>query len=182
MTTDTSEKGETFGGSPRPRGECASPSPASLRLKLRPCTPSYNHRINCCYPALMEAPILLLRPTSATGALLSRSDQVVRQAARAENTERAYLGHWDRFCSWAQEQGIDMPEGLEAALCEYLAHLAEKGRRMATIRQARAAIVKGAELAGWPRSGGSDVAETMRGPGPGPPPPGAPETGGSPSR
>ena len=34
---------------------------------------------------------------------------------------------------------------------------------MATIRQARAAIVKGAELAGWPRPGGSDVAETMLG-------------------
>ena len=34
---------------------------------------------------------------------------------------------------------------------------------MATIRQARAAIIKGAELAGWPRPEGSDVAETMRG-------------------
>ena len=34
---------------------------------------------------------------------------------------------------------------------------------MATIRRARAAIVKGAELAGWPRPGGSDVAETMLG-------------------
>ena len=34
---------------------------------------------------------------------------------------------------------------------------------MTTIRQARAAIVKGAELAGWPRPEGSDVAETMRG-------------------
>ena len=34
---------------------------------------------------------------------------------------------------------------------------------MATIRQARAAIVKGAEPTGWPRPEGSDVAETMRG-------------------
>ena len=34
---------------------------------------------------------------------------------------------------------------------------------MATIRQARAAIIKGAELAGWPQPDGSDVAETMRG-------------------
>ena len=34
---------------------------------------------------------------------------------------------------------------------------------MATIRQARAAIVKGAQLRKWPRPGGSDVAETMLG-------------------
>ena len=34
---------------------------------------------------------------------------------------------------------------------------------MATIRQARAAVVKGAELTGWPKPDGQDVAETMRG-------------------
>ena len=34
---------------------------------------------------------------------------------------------------------------------------------MATIRQARASIVRGAELAGWPRPDGSGVAEIMRG-------------------
>ena len=98
----------------------------------------------------------------APGAPLSRSDQV-RLAARARNTQRAYLGHWTRFHSWAQEQGLDLPEGLEAALCDYLVRLAEDGKRMATIRQARAAIIKGAELAGWPKPGGSGVAEMMRG-------------------
>ena len=69
----------------------------------------------------------------APGPPLSRSDQV-RQAARARNTQRAYLGHWTRFHRWAQEQGIDLPEGLEAALCDYLVRLAEDGKRMATIR------------------------------------------------
>ena len=98
----------------------------------------------------------------APGAPLSRSDQV-RQAARARNTQRAYLGHWTRFHSWAQEQGLDLPGGLEAALCDYLVRLAEDGKRMATIRQARAAIIRGADLAGWPRPGGSGVAEMMRG-------------------
>ena len=34
---------------------------------------------------------------------------------------------------------------------------------MATIRQARAAIVRGADLTGWPRPDGPDVAETVRG-------------------
>ena len=109
---------------------------------------------------------MLPQPVSVTGdapgAPLSRSDQV-RLAARARNTQRAYLGHWTRFHSWAQEQGLDLPGGLEAALCDYLVRLAEDGKRMATIRQARAAIIRGAELAGWPKSGGSGVAEMMRG-------------------
>ena len=95
---------------------------------------------------------MLPQPVPATGAPLSRSDQV-RQAARARNTQRAYLGHWTRFHSWAQEQGLDLPGDLEAALCDYLVRLAEDGKRMATIRQARAAIIKGAELAGWPKPG-----------------------------
>ena len=114
----------------------------------------------------MEAPILLPQPVPATGDApsppLSRSDQV-RQAARARNTQRAYLGHWTRFHSWAQEQGLDLPGGLEAGLCDYLVRLAEDGKRMATVRQARAAIIKGAELAGWPKPGGPGVAEMMRG-------------------
>ena len=98
----------------------------------------------------------------APGAPLSRSDQV-RLAAQARNTQRAYIGHWTRFHSWAQEQGLDLPGGLEAALCDYQVRLAEDGKRMATIRQARAAVIKGADLAGWPKPGGSGVAEMMRG-------------------
>ena len=105
---------------------------------------------------------MLPQPVPVTGAPLSRSDQV-RLAARAQNTQRAYLGHWTRFRSWAQEQGLDLPGGLEAALCDYLVRLAEDGKRMATIRQARAAIIKGTDLAGWPKPGGSGVAEMMRG-------------------
>ena len=76
---------------------------------------------------------------------------------------RAYLGHWTRFRSWAQEHGLDLPGGLEAALCDYLVRLAEDGKRMATIRQAWAAIIRGADLAGWPRSGGSSVASIRGG-------------------
>ena len=121
-----------------------------------------NPRINDSYPAFVEAPILLPQPLPATGAPLSRADQV-RRAARARNTVRAYYGHWGRFRCWAREQGLDLPEEMEAALCDYLVHLAEEGRRMATIRQARAAIVKGAQLRKWPRPEGSNVAETMLG-------------------
>ena len=106
---------------------------------------------------------MLPQPLPATGAPLSPGDQEVRRAARARNTQRAYHGHWRRFLVWALEQDLDLPDGLEDALSDYLVHLAEEGRRMATIRQARAAIIKGAQLAGWPRPAGSGVAETIRG-------------------
>ena len=105
---------------------------------------------------------MLLQPVPATGAPLSRGDQV-RQAARAQNTRRAYHGHWNRFLGWAREQGLNLPGNLEEALSDYLVHLAEEGKRMATVRQARAAIVRGAELTGWPRPDDPAVTETMRG-------------------
>ena len=100
-------------------------------------------------------------PTDAD-APLSRGERV-RQHARAHNTRRAYHGHWSRFLVWAREQGLSLPEDLEDALSDYLVRLAEDGKRMATIRQARAAIVRGADLTGWPRPDGPDVAETVRG-------------------
>ena len=88
----------------------------------------------------------MLSPTTSTTIAplspITLGDRV-RQAARARNTQRAYLGHWNRFLGWAREQGLDLPEDLETAFCDYLVHLAGEGRRMATIRQARAAIVKG---------------------------------------
>ena len=105
---------------------------------------------------------MLPEPLPATGAPLSRGDQV-RQHARAHNTRRAYHSHWNRFLGWAREQELSLPEDLEDALSDYLVHLAEEGKRMATIRQARAAIVRGADLTGWPKPEGSRVTETMRG-------------------
>ena len=105
---------------------------------------------------------MLSQPVQPPDIPVSRGDQV-RRHARAQNTRRAYHGHWNRFQAWAREQGLGLPDGLEDALSDYLIHLAEDGRRMTTIRQARAAIVKGAELTGWPRPGGPDIAETMRG-------------------
>ena len=105
---------------------------------------------------------MLSQTTYAPDIPIATGDQD-RQHARAQNTRRAYHGHWNRFQFWAREQAFDLPDGLEAALSDYLVHLAETGRRMATIRQARAAIVKGTELTGWPRPSGPGVAETMRG-------------------
>ena len=128
-----------------------------FRKQQYPCQPV------CLVPKRRQKAICLPSPQIYTyPCQLSRGDQV-RQAARARNTRRAYHGHWSRFLGWAQEQGLDLPNDLETGICDYLVRLAENGKRMATIRQARAAVVKGAELAGWPRPEGSDVAETMLG-------------------
>ena len=105
---------------------------------------------------------MLSQPVQPPDIPVSRADQV-RQHARANATNRAYRGHWTRFLVWALEQELDLPDGIQTILCNYLVHLAEEGRQMATIRQARASIVRGAELAGWPRPDGSGVAEIMRG-------------------
>ena len=104
---------------------------------------------------------MLYQTTSGPVVPITPGDRV-RQAARAETTNRAYLGHWNRFHAWAGTEGRSLPDDLEPALCDYLVHLAEEDKRMATIRQARAAVVKGAELAGWPRPG-LPLAETMQG-------------------
>ena len=67
------------------------------------------------------------------------------------------------FTAGPRSRGSTSPGAWEAALCDFLVRLAEDGKRMATIRQARAAIIKGADLAGWPKPGGPGVAEMMRG-------------------
>ena len=105
---------------------------------------------------------MLSQPVQPPDIPVSRGEQV-RQHARAQNTRRAYHDHWNRFLEWAREQAFALPDGLEDALSDYLVHLAGEGWRMSTVRQARAAIVKGAELMGWPRPDGPDIAETMRG-------------------
>ncbi len=130
--------------------------------RTAPLNPTLQTSDNCRCQAFEEVTILLSQLLQPPDIPASRGDQI-RQHARAQNTRRAYHGHWNRFLAWALEQELGLPDGLEAALSDYLVHPAEEGRRMATIRQARAAIVKGADLTGWPRPDGPEVAETMRG-------------------
>ena len=105
---------------------------------------------------------MLPQPVPVNGAPLSQSDQV-HLAARAQNTQRAYLGHWTRFRSWAQEQGLGRPR----AWRPLSATTWSAWRRTANA---------------WPPSGRpgrpSSRAPIWRGG----PDPGAPETGGTPPR
>ena len=79
---------------------------------------------------------MLPQPVPVTGPPLSRRDQV-RLAARARNTQRAYLGHWTRFHSWAQKQGLDLPGGLAAIRATAFTRRRTRGGHTETAEYAR---------------------------------------------
>ena len=74
-----------------------------------------------------------------------------RRPALKENTRRAYRQQWAAFTTWASAQGYpSLPAGEDATLAAYLTLLAGQGLALASIRQARGAVVKAHELAGFP--------------------------------
>jgi len=71
------------------------------------------------------------------------------EAAKAENTRRAYAADWADFCRWAALRGVSplpCPSGL---LCGYLAALADTGRSASTITRRAAAIAHQHRAAGF---------------------------------
>ena len=84
---------------------------------------------SCIVLILFPGSSILSSNSSGTSAVEARKSPTgVAFTMRDKCTQRAYLGHWTRFRSLSQEQGLDLPEGLEAALCDYLVRLAEDGR------------------------------------------------------
>ena len=73
----------------------------------------------------------------------------VSQAARA-NTRRAYRQQWAAFTTWASAQGYPSLPAADATLAAYLTLLAGQGLALASVRQARGAVVKAHQLAGFP--------------------------------
>ena len=72
------------------------------------------------------------------------------EQAAAPNTRRAYAGAWASFCAWAQDAGYPVLPATEEVLAAYLAQLAAQGRKLATLRLHRSAVVKAHRLAGHP--------------------------------
>ena len=86
----------------------------------------------------MEATVLTT--TSGAAPAVSTADQAriaaALEASCAANTTRAYRSGWAAWQRWAAEHGHQtMP-----AVAAYLAHRAEQGASVATVRMARAAI------------------------------------------
>jgi len=60
--------------------------------------------------------------------------------ARSPRTLRAYDGDWRRFCAWCQARGQAPYPAAPETIALYLTDLAERGRKISTVRRARAAI------------------------------------------
>ena len=80
------------------------------------------------------------------------------EQAAAPNTRRAYAGAWAAFTAWA----LASPAAQET-LAAYLGKLAGQGRKLATLRLHRAAVVKAHRLAGHPAPDGELVATVIKG-------------------
>ena len=86
----------------------------------------------------------------------------VSQAA-SENTRRAYRQQWAGFTTWASAQGYPSLPAADATLAAYLTLLAGQGFALASVRQARGAVVKAHQLAGFPTPAGPVTAAALRG-------------------
>ena len=64
------------------------------------------------------------------------------QSAHSPNTKRAYKADWQHIETWAREQGVTkLPFG-PGFVCAYIAHLAQSGYKVATIRRRLTTIGK----------------------------------------
>ena len=109
----------------------------------------------------------LSRPTNNALDALSAEDGsavalAVSQAA-SDNTRRAYRQQWAAFTTWASAQGYPSLPALDATLAAYLTLLAGQGQALASIRQARGAVVKAHQLAGFPSPAGPVTAAALLG-------------------
>jgi integrase len=72
------------------------------------------------------------------------------QAATAEATRRAYARQWRAFVAWCEAQQLEALPAQPGTVALYLSHLAESGRKVATVEQAAAAIAAAHRAAGHP--------------------------------
>ena len=70
--------------------------------------------------------------------------------AASENTRRAYRQQWAAFTTWATAQGYQSLPAQDETLAAYLTLLAGQGQALASVRQARGAVVKAHQLARFP--------------------------------
>jgi integrase len=88
-------------------------------------------------------------PGSALATLVTAAEGYA-SAAKATATQRAYSRAWQRFVSWCGTHGIEPCPAQPAAVALYATHLAEQGRKVATIEQAMAAVTAAHRAAGHP--------------------------------
>jgi integrase len=103
---------------------------------------------------------IALKDRTEVGPISSPTVRKYRAASMSRSTKRAIDKSWRAFESWARPRGLatlpSSPETLES----YLIDLAETGRKVATIEQARYAINARHKLAGLAAPGDSHLVKT----------------------
>lgn len=99
--------------------------------------------------------------TTAAGALLPMdlvaSARDYATAAKSPATRRAYASAWRQFAGWCEAHTLANLPAAPATVALYLSHLADRGRRVACIDQALAAISQAHKLAGLESPRGAAV-------------------------
>jgi integrase len=93
---------------------------------------------------------LAVSDRAAALAPLVASARAYAAKAKAEATRRAYRAAWAGFVAWCEERGFAALPAEPGTIALYLSHLADSGRRLATIQKALAALVEAQRAAGFP--------------------------------
>jgi len=98
-----------------------------------------------------NVPVLATRPPQGLS-LAHLSEHTARYVEAglqgAPNTAKAYAGDWKRFGAWCAAHGLEpLPASVEA-LAGFVTHLAETGKKVATIQRHCAAVSKAHALRG----------------------------------
>ena len=93
--------------------------------------------------------------------MLSAPLEAIAQAGSlADSTRLSYSRSWRQFAEWAEAQGVELP--VSSAVADYLQHLADQGRRLATLKAFLAAAKKVHLLMGWPDLRVLEVVEAQK--------------------
>jgi integrase len=96
---------------------------------------------------VMKGSLTRVSEAGALGPLVASALSYSAQA-KAGATRRAYRASWDAFAGWCAARGL--PSTDSGTVAVYLAHLADSGRRLATIQKVLAGLVEAYRAAGLP--------------------------------
>lgn len=85
---------------------------------------------------------------------------IAQSGSMADSTKAAYSRAWRQFAEWAATEGHELPSS--TAVAAYLQHLADQGKRLATLKAFLAAARKVHILMGWPDLRVLEVVETQQ--------------------
>ncbi len=95
---------------------------------------------------------------------LAEAARAFASTSKASNTWRAYQADWRSFSTWCVGMGLNPLPATPETMTLYVAHLAQRGRKVSTITRALATISQRHRTAGYPSpTTAAVVRETLRG-------------------